>query len=68
LARRGTALAGPFAVVLIRKEVVCMKYEAPAIVELSSAIEAVQGSTQKTSFPLDLEGMVTVSAYQSDEA
>ena len=45
-----------------------MKYEAPAIVELSSAIEAVQGSTLKTSFPVDLEGMVTVSAYQSDEA
>jgi hypothetical protein len=68
LALPRTALAGPFAVVLIRKEVIGMKYEAPAIVELSSAIEAVQGSTQKTAFPLDLEGMVTVSAYQSDEA
>jgi hypothetical protein len=45
-----------------------MKYEAPAIVELPGTIEAVQSSTQKTSFPLDLEGMVTVSAYQSDEA
>jgi hypothetical protein len=45
-----------------------MRYEAPTVVEIASAIEAVQGSTQKTSFPLDLEGMVTVSAYQSDEA
>ena len=44
-----------------------MKYVAPALVELASAIEAVQGSTQKTSIPMDLEGMVTVSAYESDE-
>jgi hypothetical protein len=40
-----------------------MKYEAPTVVELPSTIEAVQSSTHKTSFPLDLEGMVTVSAY-----
>ncbi len=45
-----------------------MKYVTPAIVQLGSAIEALQESTQKASLPLDLEGMVTVSAYQSDES
>jgi hypothetical protein len=71
LARFGAQLNGAgwsLYFVFTRKAVIRMKYEAPAIVELSSAIEAVQGSTLKTSFPMDLEGMVTVSAYQSDEA
>ncbi|HMI50615.1 MAG TPA: hypothetical protein VK525_03825 [Candidatus Saccharimonadales bacterium] len=44
-----------------------MNYVAPALVELANAIEAVQGSTQKLSIPMDFEGMVTVSAYESDE-
>ena len=51
-----------------RKEVIRMRYEAPSIIELAKAIDAVQDSTQKTSPPVDLQGMVTVSAYQSDEA
>jgi len=45
-----------------------MAYEKPAIVEVASAMEAVQGSTQKTSLPVDFGGMVTVSAYQADES
>ncbi len=45
-----------------------MRYEAPSIIEHARAIDAVQDSTQKTTVPSDLSGMVTVSAYQSDEA
>jgi hypothetical protein len=45
-----------------------MRYETPTIVELSNPIEAVQSSMLKTSIPTDLQGMVTVSAYQSDES
>ena len=44
-----------------------MTYEKPAIVEVASAIEAVQGSTQKMSPAVDYGGLTTVSAYQSDE-
>jgi hypothetical protein len=50
------------------KEVIFVKYEAPSIIECPKAIDAVQDSTQKTSLPSDLHGMVTVSAYQSDES
>jgi hypothetical protein len=49
------------------KEVISMRYEAPSIIEHTKAINAVQDSTQKTTVPSDLSGMVTVSAYQSDE-
>jgi hypothetical protein len=45
-----------------------MAYEKPTIALVASAIEAVQGTTQKTSPPVDFPGMVTVSAYQADEA
>ncbi|HKW35228.1 MAG TPA: hypothetical protein VJN92_19610 [Candidatus Acidoferrum sp.] len=43
-----------------------MTYEKPAIVEVADAIDAVQGSLQKHSPPIDLSGQ-TVNAYQSDE-
>lgn len=45
-----------------------MNYEAPSIIEHAKANDVVQNSTQKMSPPFDLNGMVTVSAYQSDEA
>ena len=45
-----------------------MKYQAPEVIELANAIDAVQESTLKTAPPVDLQGMVTVSAYQSDES
>jgi hypothetical protein len=44
-----------------------MKYEKPAIVEVASAIEAVQGNTSKMALAVDLGQLTTVSAYQSDE-
>jgi hypothetical protein len=50
------------------KEVISMRYEAPSIIEHAKAIDAVQNSTLKTQPPIDFEGMVTASAYQSDEA
>lgn len=44
-----------------------MNYEKPAVAEVASAMEAVQSSMQKMHVPVDLPGLVTVSAYQSDE-
>ena len=44
-----------------------MKYETPSVVEISSAIDAVQNTLAKVAGPVEVTDLMTVSAYQSDE-
>jgi hypothetical protein len=44
-----------------------VKYEKPSIVEVATAIEAVQDSMAKIIGPVEVADLMTVSAYQSDE-
>ena len=49
------------------KEVNEMRYETPNIIELASAVEAVQNSTAKIRGPVEVTDLMTVMAYESDE-
>jgi hypothetical protein len=44
-----------------------MKYETPSVVEVGSAIDAVQNSLAKVAGPVEVTDLMTVPAYQSDE-
>lgn len=44
-----------------------MRYEKPSVVEVGSAIGAVQNTTAKIHILIDVLGWVTISAYQADE-
>jgi len=44
-----------------------MKYEKPTVVELTSAIDAVQSSLRKVAGPVEVTDLMTVPAYESDE-
>jgi hypothetical protein len=44
-----------------------MRYEKPFVIEIGGAIETVQDSTAKIHILIDVQGWVTISAYQADE-
>jgi len=46
-----------------------MRYEKPSVVEVASAIKAVQsGTTARIHILVDVAGWVTIAAYQADES
>jgi hypothetical protein len=50
-----------------REEVNTMKYEKPCLIEVSTAIDAVQDTLAKMAGPVEVTDLMTVSAYASDE-
>jgi len=44
-----------------------MKYEKPNVVEVGSAIDAVQHTLAKVAGPVEVTDLMTVNAYESDE-
>ena len=44
-----------------------MKYEKPCVIEVSTAIDAVQDTLAKMAGPVEVTDLMTVSAYASDE-